>query len=398
MAIAFRREDRVTHVKLSDAKATAVYASADLRAFIVSDQYNWQIPKFVLNTDDLYFLDEAYIALRCIKAFNKSPRVVFLNPGGSIVLDEPIYLDGSMVAHSIDFAGHTNFQQWNVEGFAKQKRIAVFAHSFNESLHIKIFLDHYSQLTDPSDIYVIDHGSDTVKAKDVIPSDYGCQIIYLPKTPRDDFNIKQYCEYFQRFLLTQYEWVIHVDIDEMLVHEKGMKHLRDILFSQTQGVVFSPEFGVEILHHPTLDKELEGHLNICQQREYFSRNESYIKPAIASIPAYWGPGFHYCLNDFHTKTIPGLWLLHMKHISIKQMVDQRFIRQTNELSPQQLRTSKDTLAPQKIEGQEGIPYLDPKTGEYKVENRAQFELRIRGEIENLLIGAEKIPEWLRTAI
>ncbi len=396
MAIAFRREDKVTHIKLSDVNGLAGFENTDLRAFVVSDQYNWQIPKFVLNGGELFFLDDAYIVLRCIKAFNKSPKIVFLAPNGAVLLDEPINLDGSMVAQSIDFAGHTNFQQWNTEGFVKQRRIAVFAHSFNESLHLKVFFDHYAQLTDPRDIYVIDHGSDTLEAREVIPNT--CQIIYLPKTARDDFNIKQYCEYFQRFLLTQYEWVIHVDIDEMLVHEKGMQYFRDLLFSQTSGIVFLPEFGIEILHHPREDAELVGHLNICAQRQYFSRNESYIKPAIASVPAYWGPGFHYCLNDFKTQTIPGLWLLHMKHISIKQMVDQRFIRQTNDFSSQQLGSLKNTLAPQKIEGQEGIPYIDPKTGEHKVENREQFELRIKGEIENLLKNAEKIPDWLKTAI
>jgi len=396
MATAFRREDKVTHLKLADAGPLSGIQSTDLRAFIVFDQYNWQIPKFVLNGGELFFLDDAYIVLRCIKAFNKSPKVLFLAPSGATVLEEIIYLDGSMVSQSIDFAGHNNFQQWNAEGFVKQKKIAVFAHSFNENLHLKIFVDHYSKLTDPSNIFVIDHGSDTVKAESVIPN--ACQIIYLPKTARDDFNIKQYCEYFQRFLLTQYEWVIHVDIDEMLVHEKGMEHFRDVLFSQTEGVVFSPEFGVEILHHPREEPELVGHLNICAQRNYFSRNDSYIKPAVASISAYWGPGFHYCLNDFKTKTIPGLWLLHMKHISIKQMVDQRFIRQTNEFSSQMLGTLKSVLAPQKIEGQEGIPYIDPTTGEHKVENKAEFELRIKGEIEKLLVAAEKIPEWLRTAI
>jgi len=396
MAIAYRREDKVTHIRLSDARSLAGLVTNELRAYIVSDHYNWQIPRHVLNGSDLFFIDDAYIVLRCIKAFNKSPKVVFLDSKGVIVLDESIHLDGSMVSQSIDFAGHTNFQQWNAEGFKKLKRIAVFAHSFNENLHLKIFVDHYSKLTDPSDIYVIDHGSDTIKAVDVIQDK--CQIIYLPKTARDDFNIKQYCEYFQRFLLTQYEWVIHVDIDEMLVHEKGMEHLREILFSQTSGVVFSPEYGVEILHHPTEDAELVGHLNVCAQRKYFSRNISYVKPAIASIPAYWGPGFHYCLNDSKTQTIPGLWLLHMKHISIKQMVDQRFIRQTNEFSSQMLGSLKSSLAPQKLEGQEGIPYLDPKTGEYKVEDRAQFELRIKGEIENLLRNGEKIPDWLKVAL
>ena len=396
MAIAFRRKDTVTQLKLSDVSGLVGFPSADLRAFIVTEQTNWQIPKFALISSELFFLDDAYILLRSIKAFNKSPNLLILAPNGAIVLDESIALDGSMVSQSIDFAVHPNFQQWNTEGFVKQRRIAVFAHSFNESLHLKIFRDHYSQLTDPSDIYVIDHGSDTVKAVDVIPN--SCQIIYLPKTARDDFNIKQYCEYFQRFLLTQYEWVIHVDIDEMLVHEKGMQHFREVLFSEPEGVVFSPEFGVEILHHPSEDAELEGHLNICAQRQYFSKNVSYIKPAIASIPAYWGPGFHYCLNDYKTKTIPGLWLLHMKHISIKQMVDQRFIRQTNEFSPQQLGSLKHSLAPQKIEGQDGIPYLDPKTGQYRVENRAQFEQRIKSEIETLLKDAEKIPEWLRISI
>lgn len=117
MAIAFRREDKVTHIKLSDVNGLAGFENTDLRAFVVSDQYNWQIPKFVLNGGELFFLDDAYIVLRCIKAFNKSPKIVFLAPNGAVLLDEPINLDGSMVAQSIDFAGHTNFQQWNTEGF-----------------------------------------------------------------------------------------------------------------------------------------------------------------------------------------------------------------------------------------------------------------------------------------
>jgi len=363
-----------------------------LRPFLVSNDINFEIQQFSLVDEGLLFRDDGYSLLRVIKLSQKSPRLVFLNISNEIAFDQVISIDGSVFHKELDFAGINKFQNWNIEGFKKQKRIAVFTHSFNESFQLEVFFNHYAKLTDPKDIYVIDHGSDTVKAEEVIKNK--CQIIYLPKTPRDDFNIKQYCEYFQRFLLTQYEWVIHVDVDEILIHEFGMQHFRDQLFSNNLGFICLPEFAAELVEHPDNDNELIGYKDLCKQRKNMVINNSYIKPAVTSIPAYWGPGFHYCLNDLKTKTISGLWMMHLKSVSIKHQVDHFFVRQTNDFSEQMMAANAGNIAPQRVEGKEGVPYIDRKNGGYYLVNRDELENLFRKDWREKLEDFVQIPDWL----
>ena len=393
MAIAFSVDDFVTQIKVDNPNALTL---PNIRAFITADQFTWQIPQFVVQEGFVIFRDDSYILLRCVKACNKSPRLVFLNEANELVFDEFIALDGSVVAKSIDFAGLTKFQMWNVEGFEKQKKIAVFTHSFNESLHLKIFFEHYSKLTDPSDIFVIDHGSDVVKAKDVLPDT--CQVIYLPKTPRDDFNIKQYCEYFQRFLLQTYEWVIHVDVDEMLVYEHGLNALKSLLFNSNRGKVLKPQCAYELFQNPDEEKEIAEPVKICENRKHILRNDSYIKPVVTSIPVYWGPGFHYCLNDLNTETIDGLWMLHLKYVCIKHRVEQQFGRKSNDHSPQQLFSLGGTLGPQNIKGTQGIPHFDSGSGKYISISREEAEMLLAKQLRDYLIKSESVPNWLRESL
>ena len=65
---------------------------------------------------------------------------------------------------------------------------------------------------------MIDHGS-TPPAVEVLSP--GTQCIRLPRGLTDPANTARFCNHFQRFLLTQYRWVIHVDVDELLVPEDG---------------------------------------------------------------------------------------------------------------------------------------------------------------------------------
>jgi hypothetical protein len=393
MPVAFKVDEGLIHVKINNFDLNILH---NKRPYLASDNINLEIQQYSIQEDGLIFRDDSFSLLRIIKTSKKSPRLIFLNEKNEIVFDQLLSVDGSVFCKEIDFAGITKFQNWDISGFKKLRRIAVFTHSFNESLQLEIFYNHYSKLTDPQDIYVIDHGSDSVKAIEVIPGK--CQIIYLPKTPRDDFNIKQYCEYFQRFLLTQYEWVIHVDVDEILIHELGMNHLRDQLFSDLSGFICLPEFAAELVEHPDIEPELVGFSELCKQRNYMIYNNSYLKPAVTSIPAYWGPGFHYCLNDLKTKVIPGLWMMHLKSVSIKHQVDHFFIRQSNDFSEQMMEANAGNIAPQRVEGKEGVPWLDRKNGGYFLVNREEFERLCRNDWRTKLNEFVSIPDWLKEAL
>ena len=78
----------------------------------------------------------------------------------------------------------------------------------------------------PAICVAIDHGSDRSPSFALHP---GTQIVSIPRGAVDHINISQFCGYFQRFLLSQYRWVIHVDSDELLVHEHGVAALLEKL-------------------------------------------------------------------------------------------------------------------------------------------------------------------------
>jgi hypothetical protein len=233
-----------------------------------------------------------------------------------IFYSEELLLAPSYFKNFIDLSTPEFFPPFQYNLYNKPKRLAILTHVYNEDYFLKIFINYYSKIVPLIDIYIIDHGSDFIDKKKYF--EMGCQIISIPRSDVDHLNIKKYVEYFQRFLLTQYRWVISVDVDELLICKNGIKEFHDFLDQNKSPCIIKPYMGVNLIQHPQKETDLKDIENISMHRSYYKFAKSFDKPVLASAPTTWGLGFHYSLNDNLIKTSDLFLLVHLAHISINE--------------------------------------------------------------------------------
>ena len=236
------------------------------------------------------------------------------------ICDEPIVeklnFHYTIFKDLIDFSLSEKFLPFNYKVYKKPSEIAVFTHACNETIFLEIFLNHYKKFTSVSNLYIIDHGSFFIPEK---IKESGINIIRIPKGEVDQLNIKRFVEYFQRFLLTQYNWVIHVDADELIVHEKGIDFLLNELLNKDDKCILKPEIGYEI-YQDEQEEEINLEIPITLQRKLAFRFDNYAKPALSSIPTSYSIGFHDQLDLINMKIIKGLCMIHLANVSIGERI------------------------------------------------------------------------------
>jgi len=226
---------------------------------------------------------------------------------------EPLVFHQSFFAPLVDFAAMP-MPGFSVAPYAKPARLAVFTHAFNDAAMLRLWERHYTGFGPDVGLYVLDHGS-LPPAADAVSSRVHC--VPLPRGEVDNANLAQFCNHFQRMLLTQYRWVVHVDADELLVPEDGIAAWRARLDADAGPPrIVEPAHGVDLVVHPDLEAPLDPHRPITLQRRFLVRNGDYRKPVLASRPTTWGPGFHYAIETHDVTVDPQLWLVHLAHADV----------------------------------------------------------------------------------
>jgi len=217
----------------------------------------------------------------------------------SIKVDPLFYskMDSMSFIHEIDYN--------------KSQKISAFTHVYNETNMLDLWIKYYGGLFGYSNIYVIDHGS-TNDFKNKIPKEVNC--VTIPRGQCDHWNISKYCGQFQRFLLTQYKWVINTDCDEFLMVSEN-NDWESMLSTYQESVNIQPKYAFDVVHDYTKELELNYNNPILSQRSKMYSNLSYIKTYITAKPTTWGPGFHKCYDD--SVVNDNLYAFHLKMIDSK---------------------------------------------------------------------------------
>lgn len=201
--------------------------------------------------------------------------------------------------------------------YTKPGRLAVFTHAYNEKAVLEVVLRYYMQLTPAANIYVINHGSDPEQIdhlRSVV------NVVDIPRGETDHYNISAFCGHFQRFLLTQYDWVLHVDADELVLCEHGIEALRLALPAQPTGTIIRPAHAYELLHDIRSEGPIDLGAPVSLQRSLLVQSPAFHKPVIASRPTTWTIGFHSCLEP-DTVTMQQLWLVHLRDFDFERSVE-----------------------------------------------------------------------------
>ena len=97
-------------------------------------------------------------------------------------------------------------------------------------------------------------------------------------------------ESHQHELLERYDVVLTTDVDEIVAPTRWRAR------SGTTSTASSEEFvnclGYEILHIKNVEPAIRPDRPVLDQRGYWFAAAGYDKPALASVPMNWKPGFH----------------------------------------------------------------------------------------------------------
>jgi hypothetical protein len=193
----------------------------------------------------------------------------------------------------------------------KPRKAAVFTHVYNPGRFLEVWSSYYAKIVGTENVYVLDHEStdgSVQRNSDLY------QRIPVPRGELDHFNMSRFCSHFQRFLLSNYEWVIHTDCDEFLVTHSGPESFLNILDQFPKGGRFRPSHAIELLEAPGEDSPLDWDAPLCSQRKWCVENKSFLKPCLSSLPITWTPGFHHCFDE--VMVCPDLWMVHAKWVCL----------------------------------------------------------------------------------
>jgi hypothetical protein len=234
---------------------------------------------------------------------------------GTILHSEPLTFHPSVFLPFFDYARSERFPPFTGAPYEKPEMLAVFTHAYNEDDMLTQWERHYSKLVGHRHLYVIDHGSLT-QPRALLRDE--TRIVSIPRGAVDHANIAGFCHHFQRFLLTQYRWVIHVDSDEFIVHPGGPSAFLAKLATSATGTIIKPKNGYDLVHDHRHEPPIDGTRPVSLQRRFLKTSPGYAKPAIASTPTTWGLGFHFAFEQENIIEDESLWMIHLAFVDLNR--------------------------------------------------------------------------------
>jgi hypothetical protein len=173
----------------------------------------------------------------------------------------------------------------------------------NESVFFPIWLDYYSRFFGPEDIYVLDH-----ETSDGSTDRPGFVRIPVEHETVDHTWMVSAIEEQQRALLERYDVVLVTDVDEIVAPHPQTGTLGDYIDGFEEDFVNC--LGYELIHMVDREGPYDPSRPILDQRGYWFANDIYDKPALATKPLRWRPGFHRTM-DGQMRSDPDLYLIHL---------------------------------------------------------------------------------------
>jgi hypothetical protein len=184
-----------------------------------------------------------------------------------------------------------------------RKRRAVLTMVHNEPVFLPIWLGYYSRFFAPQDIYVLDHETD-----DGSTAREGFVRIPVGHDTVDHTWMARMIEAQQHRLLDRYDVVLVTDVDEIVAPLPEWGTLAEYMDR------FDEEFvnclGYELIHLIDREGPFDPARPVLDQRRYWFANDAYDKPALATQPTRWEPGFH-AREDGRMRLDPDLYLIHL---------------------------------------------------------------------------------------
>lgn len=183
----------------------------------------------------------------------------------------------------------------------KSRAVVTMVH--NEPIFLPIWLRFYSQFFAPEDIHVLDNETDDGS------TDGGDFVrVQVTRSSVDHRWMVGTVAEYQHELLNQYDVVLVTDVDEIVIPDPSWGTLGEYIDRFDEPFVNA--FGYELIDLVDREAPYRSDKPILGQRRYWFANDAYSKPALASEPMDWNPGFH-SRSDSRTNFDPDLRLIHL---------------------------------------------------------------------------------------
>jgi len=188
-------------------------------------------------------------------------------------------------------------------------KIAVITMVYNEQNNLPMWIKHYKKHLPNGELFIVDHGSTQRVSKDYVD----VSTLRLPRSTFDDRKRAEFISNLHQSLLSDFDWVIYTDADELIVPEM-YDTLEESLNNEPESSISINSVGLNIFQHLGCEESLDTTRPISEQRKYAVLEKAMCKPSVSRRPIKWTPGFHTSNNspDFGN----GYYLIHLKYIDI----------------------------------------------------------------------------------
>lgn len=184
-------------------------------------------------------------------------------------------------------------------------KVAALTMVYNERAYLQIWARHYARQVGADHCYVIDHGS-----TESLLFPPGVNVIRLPRSPHDDWRRALFISSFVEGLLEYFDWVIHTDVDELVIPDPNF-HANLPIFCSSTAVDTVTTIGFDIQHLPDSESVLKPELPVGPQRRWMRFTSAMCKPVLTRRPLIWSPGFHCADTPVAFST---LYLFHLRWV------------------------------------------------------------------------------------
>jgi hypothetical protein len=214
---------------------------------------------------------------------------------------------------------------------SEPQRSAIVTMVHNEPAFLPIWLRYYSRFFEPRDIYVLDN--DTTDG-----STEGGGFVRIPAHhDRVDHEwMVGRIQELQHELLGDYDVVVVTDVDEIVAPHPSWGTLGDYLAGFAEPWVNCR--GYEIVHLPDREPPLRLDRPVMKQRGFWFGSGFYNKPAIATVPMTWEPGFH-GRADGDVALDPDLYLIHLHRVDYGLCLERHRVRESRAWRSEDLDSS-----------------------------------------------------------
>ena len=184
-----------------------------------------------------------------------------------------------------------------------RKRRAALTIVRDEPVFFPIWLGYASRYFAPDDIYVLDHGSGG-------GSTAGDGFVRIPveHDTVDHTWMVRTIEQKQHELMDRYDVVLVTDVDEIVTPHPEWGTLAEYMDRLEEPSVNC--LGYEVIHLADREPPFDPSRRVLDQRGYWFASDIYDKPALATEPMRWVPGFHR-REDLSMRPDPDLYLIHL---------------------------------------------------------------------------------------